>query len=1077
MKNLVLTCLLTLISTLHVWGQGFKIQFDIKSVPDCQVMVSERIPDMKDWYVDSLVVKQGKAVYQGKVAYPRMTTFVFTRNKEDFLGSVSVFLDNSSNITITGENLRNSRVEGCKAHDAMKRLREGSGACIDAYSKLANERSRVYGNKVAYDSINVLCRAAYDKMFDYFYCQPNYAANPAMPYMVYEYFLSDTEKLEKALAKFDDRTKGNGYLAYCKEELARQKRSAIGQQAFDFELLDVEGKKYRLSDYKGRYVLLEFSASWCGWCKKEIPYLQKVYDLYGQRQDFSMFTINLDKTRELWEKDVKKEQLPWKVISDLKAFDGPVPKAFNVHGIPAIFLIAPDGTIVDKGLRGEEMIKTIGKYLNKGQKECVIRGTMQGLPEGRAFLYGMHNQLLDSCEVVDGRYTLKGNIEKGQMGYLFFKMKPEYQKPFASFIRLYLQPTEMGVSAQLDDVRNTLKFENAPVQDELTRLRKAWGAKTGYKEAGKLDMQIQEAFKRADMETVHRLGKQRTELLKTTFAGLFQEDPALRKSEAAAYLVWEKLLSFTADEQLKALAWFDASLQDNYYLADIRESATKELTLGAGSTLPDFTAQDMEGRTYTKADFKGKYLFLEFSASWCGWCKKEVPFIRKAYEAMKDKGVAFVTLMMDDKREAWVNDVRKQGIEWLTLSDLKGMKNSPMKKAFNLAGVPASFLVGPDGKILARDLRGDEVLNIIKKYAGGEGIAFVASDFKSALNQAEKEGKKVFVDCYTSWCGPCRKMAETVFVDSEVANYFNAHFINLKVDMEKGEGPRIGADYQVKAYPTFLFLDGNEKVAFRMVGGMQKDDFLTLVKKRMAGETVASLAVKFEGGDRAVETVSSYLMALVADMRYEQANKVWKVYWQGLTAEQKTAKANWPLAKQYINNVYGQDFLDLVAMKQHFQENVGVDAYAAKVYQLVSATIANSCNEMIFEEKFDPAKLEKMEEIVRRAQCDTTGFLKAMLAITKYASKKQIGKAISTYCNSIEHLSDNDRFSLTMQLNGAAYKYGNAKECRRTYEVISTMAARFGWDANNGMVQAMLQGLQERQKKVKADKRQGGQEA
>ena len=104
---------------------------------------------------------------------------------------------------------------------------------------------------------------------------------------------------------------------------------------------------------------------------------------------------------------------------------------------------------------------------------------------------------------------------------------------------------------------------------------------------------------------------------------------------------------------------------------------------------------------------KPKMIFIDFYTDWCGWCKKEIPFIRKAYHALKDKNVAFVTMMMDDRKEAWLHEIKEYNIEWYCLSDLKGMKNSPLTKAYNLGGIPDSFVVDPEGRIVCRDLRGE----------------------------------------------------------------------------------------------------------------------------------------------------------------------------------------------------------------------------------------------------------------------------------------------------------------------------------------------------------------------------------
>ena len=93
--------------------------------------------------------------------------------------------------------------------------------------------------------------------------------------------------------------------------------------------------------------------------KKEIPFLKQIYDKQKNNQEFAILTINLDEKKETWENDVKKDNLPWSVISDLKAFKSEVAQAFNIHGIPMIYLIDKNGRIIDKGLRGEKMIEKI----------------------------------------------------------------------------------------------------------------------------------------------------------------------------------------------------------------------------------------------------------------------------------------------------------------------------------------------------------------------------------------------------------------------------------------------------------------------------------------------------------------------------------------------------------------------------------------------------------------------------------------------------------------------------------------------------------------------------------------------
>ncbi|MFM2376071.1 MAG: hypothetical protein RLZZ165_1168 [Bacteroidota bacterium] len=116
------------------------------------------------------------------------------------------------------------------------------------------------------------------------------------------------------------------------------------------------------------------------------------------------------------------------------------------------------------------------------------------------------------------------------------------------------------------------------------------------------------------------------------------------------------------------------------------------------------------------------------------------------------------------------------------------------------------------------------------------GIQFFHGTFAEAQAKAKAENKLIFMDAYTSWCAPCRYMAANVFTDQSVGEYYNAHFVNIKVDMEKGEGPELGRRYNVNAYPTFLFINGiTGEVAFRSLGGKPASDFISEGQKAVKG--------------------------------------------------------------------------------------------------------------------------------------------------------------------------------------------------------------------------------------------------
>jgi thiol:disulfide interchange protein len=116
--------------------------------------------------------------------------------------------------------------------------------------------------------------------------------------------------------------------------------------------------------------------------------------------------------------------------------------------------------------------------------------------------------------------------------------------------------------------------------------------------------------------------------------------------------------------------------------------------------------------------------------------------------------------------------------------------------------------------------------------AFAQGILFEETTFEEALAKARAENKLLFMDCYTEWCGPCKIMSRSVFTREEVGDFFNANLINLKVDMEKGEGIALAKRYGIKAYPTMLLLRPDGTLQHSLVGAL---DAMTLLERVQAG--------------------------------------------------------------------------------------------------------------------------------------------------------------------------------------------------------------------------------------------------
>lgn len=144
-----------------------------------------------------------------------------------------------------------------------------------------------------------------------------------------------------------------------------------------------------------------------------------------------------------------------------------------------------------------------------------------------------------------------------------------------------------------------------------------------------------------------------------------------------------------------------------------------------------------------------------------------------------------------------------------------------------------------------------------------DGIKFFKGSWKEALAEAKSSDKLIFMDCYTTWCGPCKAMARDVFPNAKVGDYFNDNFINVKMDMEKGEGKTLARKYSVNAYPTLLFVDGSGKVVHMSKGAKPAAKFINLGKTAMRKNDKSPEYVKqYEAGKREPDFLRRYAYSL-----------------------------------------------------------------------------------------------------------------------------------------------------------------------------------------------------------------------
>ncbi len=145
-----------------------------------------------------------------------------------------------------------------------------------------------------------------------------------------------------------------------------------------------------------------------------------------------------------------------------------------------------------------------------------------------------------------------------------------------------------------------------------------------------------------------------------------------------------------------------------------------------------------------------------------------------------------------------------------------------------------------------------------------QGIEFFHGSWEEALAEAKKQDKLIFVDAYTTWCGPCKAMAANTFPDENVGREFNRNFINVKLDMEKPESVTFRQQHPVRAYPTLFFVNGDDEAVHTVVGGQRPEQLLSQATAALAKlDDLDAYREKYAGGDRSPEFMYTYVRGLI----------------------------------------------------------------------------------------------------------------------------------------------------------------------------------------------------------------------
>ncbi len=372
MKRYLLISFLTILFCLPILNaqptnKSFTIEANIVGYGNGTAIVSYNNPNQRI-EPDTIAVRNDKFTFTKEIDYP-IFMFVKIMNNgtlnRDYQVASALVEHASYTLNANVKNIRAMQIEGGVSNPLLKKMysdaKPVSSKYVDAKNKYRKpetdsekekEQLKLNFDDARRDYINFLVN------YDGFY------SSHAGTYILSQ-LSSDipAEELVPLISNFTPEVYGNPFYIYLKRKVDAYKRTLPGVMASDFLLKDLEGNSYTLESFKNSYLLMTFSASWCGPCKYEYPFILKAYEKYKEK-GLQVIIINVDTERKLWEQFTNEYNFPFPVLSDLTAFSGELTKNYGVMSIPKVFLIAPSKEIISATIRQQKILDKLEEIYN-----------------------------------------------------------------------------------------------------------------------------------------------------------------------------------------------------------------------------------------------------------------------------------------------------------------------------------------------------------------------------------------------------------------------------------------------------------------------------------------------------------------------------------------------------------------------------------------------------------------------------------------------------------------------------------------------------------------------------------------